>query len=473
MLIDNPDKVTGDLVLKCQVGKNFDELRNIMKNENIDGLFSKSCFAYFLELPANYTLCFPMNIVYGLLKRRIKYARNDKDSKEGKNKMDEIWINYCGMPIYFGLKEFVIVKGLRCDRPEEPLIKETPYKGFNKYKKKKMEKKDGNVKKVIEDDLLVLADDFEKFNDYPWVYDNYYLAVEYLVTKLCPKTTTLYDFSWAFMTWAYKVIPPLQKQFKIYPDEVSHPKILRWLAANGSKIIKEVDLFNHPDDAVLLIQIRPTVKLIKMKLAGATTIRKVVRQGQPNVETLHEKPTATNLGASSRVIAGGVVDNGGSHLDAPASTNRDYEHVCAQENINVFKNTPCTIPSHPYIDLSHPYNGPPHPFLPLFSHYKCKRCKDREDKLLENIEAIAKATEELKSKWGVIPSKKLREPYTPTVAVRRKTRNIRQILSIVKTKKITTPPAPRVVEVQGQLKKVDIYAAPGYEKKKELQKNHE
>ncbi|KAF3632975.1 hypothetical protein FXO38_25836 [Capsicum annuum] len=42
--------------------------------------------------------------------------------------MDEIWINYCGMLVYFGLKDFHIVTGLRCDHPKEPLIKETSYK---------------------------------------------------------------------------------------------------------------------------------------------------------------------------------------------------------------------------------------------------------------------------------------------------------------------------------------------------------
>ena len=34
-----------------------------------------------------------------------------------------------------------------------------------------------DIGKVIEDDLLALADDFDKFNDYPWGYDNYYLTV--------------------------------------------------------------------------------------------------------------------------------------------------------------------------------------------------------------------------------------------------------------------------------------------------------
>ena len=52
---------------------------------------------------------FQMKMVYELLKRRFMY--------ENKDKMDEVWINYCGMPVCFGWKEFVIVTGLKCYPP--------------------------------------------------------------------------------------------------------------------------------------------------------------------------------------------------------------------------------------------------------------------------------------------------------------------------------------------------------------------
>ncbi|KAF3634418.1 putative glycerol-3-phosphate 2-O-acyltransferase 6-like [Capsicum annuum] len=128
MPIDDPAELTGDLVLKCQLGKPSDEFRNIMKNENIDELFKKSCFGHFLELHEDHTTRFQMSMVYGLLKRRIKYVGDDKYSTEEEKEMDESWINYCGMPVYFGIKEFAIVTGLRCDLPKKPLIKETPHK---------------------------------------------------------------------------------------------------------------------------------------------------------------------------------------------------------------------------------------------------------------------------------------------------------------------------------------------------------
>ncbi|KAM3203465.1 hypothetical protein P3L10_031091 [Capsicum annuum] len=489
MPMNNPNIVFGDLVLKCQLKKPFDKLRSIMKKENIDGLFKKSCFTHFLELSGPCPLRFPMIMVYGLLKGRIMYAGDDGGPKEGRNNMDEVWINYYGMPVCFGLKEFAIVTGLRYDRPKEVAIKKTPHKGSNKRKVKNdgllgiigpsykvknliadLKNKDipkhygeklclvwfvhsvllaRDVKKVIERDLLVLADDFGKFNDYTWGYDSYYLTVKYLLKKQKPKTTTLYGFPWAFMAWAYEVIPPLRKHFTDYPDKVSYLRILRWLDAveRSKKKINEADLFNPPDDAVAHPWIVPTIDEL----------------GMTSFLTL-------DPGVSSEGVAGGVVCDSGSHPTAASAASRDYEHVGAQQKIKMFENTPCTgPPSHPYTGLSHLYSGPSHPSSPLYSHCKCKVYKDREDKLLDKLEAIAEDVEELKSRRGVIPSNEVREPCTPTVEVRRNRRKIRQILSILKSAKIATPPDPIVVEVQGPPKKVDIFAALGKEKKKELE----
>ncbi|KAM3325273.1 hypothetical protein P3S67_000398 [Capsicum chacoense] len=327
---------------KTIIGETFDELRSIMKKENIDELFKKSCFAHFLELSGPRPLRFPMIIVYGLLKHRITYAGDDGGLKKGRNKMDEVSINYCGMPICFGLKEFVIVTGLRCDRPEEPAIKKTPHKSYkvkdfiadlkNKDIPKNYREKlclvwfvhsvllARDVKKVIERDLLVLADDFGRFNDYSWGYNNYYLTVKYLLKELKPKTTTLYGFPWAFMVWASEAIPPLRKYFMDYLDMVSHPRILRWLAAveSSKKILTRlISLTLRIMQCLVDTKEDPTVDLIKKELDGETSIRRAVRQSQSNVEDLHDlTQTATDPGASSGGVAGGVVCDGGSH---PAS----------------------------------------------------------------------------------------------------------------------------------------------------------
>ncbi|KAF3626998.1 hypothetical protein FXO37_30092 [Capsicum annuum] len=132
--------------------------------------------------------------------------------------------------------------------------------------------------------------------------------------------------------WAFEVIPPLRKQLMDYPNEVSHPRMFRWLAAKSNTNIKDADLFNPTDDAVMHPWIMPIeeesvmtsyitlshvntianlmVELIKKELAGAIAIRRAVRQGQPNVEALHDQLfTKADPGASS----GGVVSVGGAN----------------------------------------------------------------------------------------------------------------------------------------------------------------
>ncbi|KAM3377665.1 hypothetical protein P3S68_010078 [Capsicum galapagoense] len=446
MPMNNPNAVFGDLVLKCQLRKSFDELRSIMKKENIDGPFKKSCFAHFLKLSGARPLCFLMIIVYGLLKHRILYAEDDGGPKEGGNKMDKVLINYNGIPFCFRLKEFAIVTGLRCDRPEEPAIKKTLHKGSNKRKVKKdrllgIVVPSYKVKDLIED--LKNKDIPKHYREklcLVWFVHFIILArdVKKVIEQLKPKTTTLYGFSWAFMAW------------------VVHPWIVPTVDELGMIFFLTLHLVDTKED--------PTVKLIKKKLYKAASIRREVRQGQSNVEALHDQTqTTTDLGASFGGVAGGVVCDGGSHPAAVSTAFLDYEHVGAQRKINMFENTPCIGPS------SHPYTGPSHLFPPLCSHCKCKVCKDREDKLLDKLEAIVEAAEELKSRRDVIPSNEVKEPCTPTVEVRRKRRKIRQILSVLKSAKIATLFAPIVVKVQGAPKKVYIFVALGKEKKKELE----
>ncbi|MCD7467559.1 hypothetical protein HAX54_005069, partial [Datura stramonium] len=59
-----------------------------------------------IDLPDDTTPRFQMTMVFSLLRHRIIY-----------DKKDEIWINYCGMPICFGMKEFVVMTGLNCHSP--------------------------------------------------------------------------------------------------------------------------------------------------------------------------------------------------------------------------------------------------------------------------------------------------------------------------------------------------------------------
>ncbi|XP_059288248.1 uncharacterized protein LOC132041564 [Lycium ferocissimum] len=77
------------------------------------------------------------------------------------------------------------------------------------------------------------------------------------------KTQNLYGFPWAFMAWAFEAIPHLRHQVKEYSEEVTYPRILRWLTArNNTKL--SVDLFNPPKEAVVNPWLVPTIRELEM-----------------------------------------------------------------------------------------------------------------------------------------------------------------------------------------------------------------
>ncbi|KAH0644117.1 hypothetical protein KY290_035022 [Solanum tuberosum] len=297
MPIDD-DTNFGDSVVKSVMGKVFDKFRVILKEQKLETFFRSSCFGLYLDLPENNNARFQMTMVYGLLKRRILY--------EDEEKKDEIWINYCGMPICFGIKEFAIITGLRCHHAVQPLPIVKPKNTTNKTKKvegkekiaddddlvdivgksykstnllKDLESKTLSSKhkeslclvwfvhailwakdtnQIIPASLLKLSRDREEFNNYPWGHESYNLTVKYLLQKLTPKTINLYGFPWAFMAWAFEAIPHLRQQVKDYSEKVSYPRILRWLSAKNNIKVNAVDLFTPPDDAIVHPWLIPT-----------------------------------------------------------------------------------------------------------------------------------------------------------------------------------------------------------------------
>ncbi|KAF3616816.1 hypothetical protein FXO37_34937 [Capsicum annuum] len=98
-----------------QSGEEYDEHREeeCFKRDdpNANSPFNKedSCFGKFLDLPEDNIACLQMKMIYEILKRRFMY--------ENKGKMDEMWTNYCSMPVCFDWKEFAIVTGLKCYPP--------------------------------------------------------------------------------------------------------------------------------------------------------------------------------------------------------------------------------------------------------------------------------------------------------------------------------------------------------------------
>ncbi|PHU01820.1 hypothetical protein BC332_27071 [Capsicum chinense] len=105
MQCDGATDLTGNLVVKSVMGKSFDAFRKILRERKLDSYFMESYFGKYLDLPEDNNARFQMKMVYDLLKRRFMY--------ENKDKMDEVWINYYGMPVYFCWEEFAIVIGLK------------------------------------------------------------------------------------------------------------------------------------------------------------------------------------------------------------------------------------------------------------------------------------------------------------------------------------------------------------------------
>ncbi|KAM3234911.1 hypothetical protein P3L10_014947 [Capsicum annuum] len=199
MQCDGAVNLTGDFVVKLAMGKSFDAFRKILREKKLDAYFRDSCFGKYLDLPKDNNTHFQMKMVYELLKRRFMY--------ENKDKMDEMWINYCGMLVCFGWKEFAIVTGLKCkDKSCDQALKG---KGLSMKHKQSLYLVwfvhnilwARDVNNNISLGLIKLSEDLKVFNNYPWGYESFKMTVKYLLTPLAPKIVNLYGFIWAFMAW--------------------------------------------------------------------------------------------------------------------------------------------------------------------------------------------------------------------------------------------------------------------------------
>ncbi|PHU20315.1 hypothetical protein BC332_11466 [Capsicum chinense] len=320
------------------MGKSFDTFRKILREQKLDAYFRDICFRKYLDLPEDNNAHFQMKMVYELLKCRFMY--------ENKDKMDEVWINYCGMTVCFGWKVFAIVTGLKCYPPYPsqviPILAQKKHPAYPKKKKGKSCDRDDlvsifgpslinknltealkdkglskkhkqslflvwfvhnilwarNVNNNISVGLMKLSKDLETFNNYSWGCESFKMTVKYLLTPLAPKTDNLYGFPWAFMAWEFEAIPYLRQQVN-YEEEVSCPRILRWLSAKTDKNVKVFDLFNPLKDSIVHLSLVSTnrelkmpcfltlrsvqtlsdpkvIDMIKIELFGATTITKKI-----------------------------------------------------------------------------------------------------------------------------------------------------------------------------------------------------
>ncbi|PHU13649.1 hypothetical protein BC332_14854 [Capsicum chinense] len=396
MQCDGAKDLTGDLVVEPVMKKSFDAFRKILREQKLDSYFRKSCFGQYLDLPEDNNARFQMKMVYDLLKHRFMY--------ENKDKMDEVWINYYGMPICFGWKEFAIVTGLKYYSPSPSQViptltqktPRTPKKGKEKlsdcddlesivgpsFKNKnliealkdkglsKMHKQSlcfvwfvhnvlwaRNINNNISLDLINLSDDLEAFNSYPWGYENFKMTVEYLLTPLTPKTVNLYGFPWAFMIvhlWLVLTNRELKMSFFL--------------------TLRSVQTLSNPK----------IVDGIKIELFGTTTItRKIILEGGANDAPLTVFETTSYY---------------------------DYDHNgCTKFSPDFTASSECAA-------------------------CKCQDCKAKHDGVINAINALTTSVKKMTSKRGVIPSKRISYPYTPLEikAAKRRRKDTSKALSSIK-----------------------------------------
>ncbi|PHU22381.1 hypothetical protein BC332_07488 [Capsicum chinense] len=146
---------------------------------------------------------------------------------ENKDKMDEVWIKYCGMPACFGWKEFAIVTGLKCYPPSQVI----PILTQKKHPAHPKKAKASRVIMMTWCPLLVQAS-----------------KTKILIETLKGKGLSKKHKQSLCLAWAFEAIPYLRQQVN-YQEGVSCPRILRWLSAKTHKNAKFLDLFNPPKDA--------------------------------------------------------------------------------------------------------------------------------------------------------------------------------------------------------------------------------
>ncbi|KAF3669519.1 hypothetical protein FXO37_09006 [Capsicum annuum] len=418
--------------------KYFDAFRKILREQKLDAYFKDSCFGKYLELSEDNNARFQIKIIYELLKRRFMY--------ENKDKIDGVEINYCGMPVRFGWKEFVIVTGLKYYPPSQviPILIQkkaprTPKKGkgksCNRYdlvsivgpsfknknliealKGKGLSKKqkqslclvwfvhnilwarDVNNNKSL--CLIKLSEDLEAFNGYPWGYENFKITIKYLLTSLAPKTVNLYGFPWAFMN-VHPSLVPTNRELKM-------PFFLT---------LRSVQTLSNPK----------VIDRIKTALFGATTItRKIILKG--------------GLVVVDGAVGGGSGASVGAN-DAPLivfkANHYEYDHTS-------------------YIDFASPNEC---------SACKCQDYRVKHDVVINVINTLTASVKKLTSKRGLIPSKRILFSSAPLeIRAKRRRRVISRALSGIQKCEIATPLSVCCIEQrtmskgeQHELKKAILY----------------
>ncbi|KAK4737121.1 hypothetical protein R3W88_000818 [Solanum pinnatisectum] len=281
--------------------------------------------------------------------------------------------------------------------------------------------------------LVKLYEDIEAFNNYPWGHDIYELTVKFLLAPFSPKTNNLFGFPWAFI--AFEAITHLRHQVTA-EEEISSLRILRWLRAKNIK--NPPNLFNPPHDAVVHPWLVPTEK--EMQMSYLITLGFVETLFDSVVDIVKREL----LGATTIKI---------SRLD-------DHQLVVFNEDdlVDAAVRAGVNISAGPGIGIGVGYGvqSVRATFCSRYSGFLCEKCKKHNESYIMYLQTLSQAVNEFKNKTGVkvIPSKNVRDPYTPQ-AKRRKKPFIKAMQNL--KKKIFGELPMAIGEKQLELKHVNLY----------------
>ncbi|PHT80892.1 hypothetical protein T459_13907 [Capsicum annuum] len=337
-----------------------------------------------IDLTEDNNARFQMKMVYYLLKHRFMY--------ENKNKMDEVWINYCGMPVCFGWEEFAIVTRLKCYPPSPSQVIPTLTQ-----KKAPRTPKKGKGKLSDRDDLVsIIGPSFKNKN---------------LIEALKGKGLSKKHKQSLCLAWAFKAIPYLRQQVN-YQEENSCPRILRWLPAKTDKNTKFLDLFNPPKEAIVHPWLVPTNRELKMPFF--LTLRSVKTLSDPKVvDGIKIKLFGATTITRKIILEGGANDVPLTIFETTSHYHYDH-NGCTDFSLDFTASSEC-------------------------SSCKCQDYKTKHDGVINAINALTASVKEMASKRGVIPSKRISYPDTPLEikAAKRRRKDTSKASSIIKKIKIT------------------------------------
>ncbi|KAF3643511.1 putative protein EIN4-like [Capsicum annuum] len=160
--------------------------------------------------------------------------------------------------------------------------------------------------------------------------------------------------------WAFKVIPYLRQQVN-YQEEVSCPRILRWLSVKIDKNAKFLDLFNPSTEAIVYPWLVPTNQELNMPFS--LTIRSVQTLSDPKVINGIKMELFRATTITRKTILEGEANNA-PLIEFETSSHYDYDHNgCTDFSSDFAASSEC-------------------------SSCKCQDCKAKHDEVINAINAL-------------------------------------------------------------------------------------